>query len=109
MVIRPKVLFSRIRSLPTLRGTIRIPTSISAVLVDTGKRRLKARTVIANPPHVGLVRTMGCGKLKVECEDGFQVISKDAHELVHMVQTHVKNMHHKAVSESDVMAMAKHP
>jgi predicted small metal-binding protein len=52
---------------------------------------------------------MGCGKLKVECEDGFQVISKDAHELVHMVQTHVKNMHHKAVSESDVMAMAKHP
>jgi len=52
---------------------------------------------------------MGCGKLKVECEDGFQVISKDAHELVHMVQTHVKSMHHKAVSESEVMAMAKHP
>jgi predicted small metal-binding protein len=52
---------------------------------------------------------MGCGMLKVECEDGFQVVSKDSKELVHMVQTHVKNMHQKAVSEHEVMAMAKHP
>ena len=52
---------------------------------------------------------MTCGSLKVACEDGFQVVSKDAKELVQMVQSHVKNMHHKAVSEKDVMAMAKHP
>jgi predicted small metal-binding protein len=52
---------------------------------------------------------MSCGMMKVACEDGFEVMSKDKNELVHMVQTHVKNMHHKAVTEHDVMAMAKHP
>ncbi len=52
---------------------------------------------------------MGCGMLKVACDDGFQLVSKDKAELVGMVQRHVEHMHHKKVSEADVLAMAKHP
>ena len=52
---------------------------------------------------------MGCGKLKVACEDGFEMISKKEHELVQHVQMHVKEMHGKDVSPAEVMAMAKHP
>ena len=52
---------------------------------------------------------MSCGAMKVACEDGFEVVTKDQKELVAMTQMHVKNMHHKAVSEHEVMAMAKHP
>jgi predicted small metal-binding protein len=52
---------------------------------------------------------MGCGKLKVACEDGFEVISKKEHELVKYVQMHVKEHHGKDVSRDDVMKMAKHP
>lgn len=52
---------------------------------------------------------MGCGMMKVACDDGFEVVTKDRKELVTMTQMHLKNMHDKSVSEHDVLAMAKHP
>jgi hypothetical protein len=52
---------------------------------------------------------MGCGMLKVACDDGFQVVTKDHKELVAMTQMHVDRQHHKKVSEAEVMKMAKHP
>lgn len=52
---------------------------------------------------------MGCGRMMVACDDGFQVITKDKGELVSLVQWHVDHTHHKKVSEADVMGMAKHP
>ncbi len=52
---------------------------------------------------------MGCGKLSVTCEDGYSVTTKDHNELVHHVQHHVKNSHHKDISRDEVMKMAKHP
>jgi predicted small metal-binding protein len=52
---------------------------------------------------------MGCGALKVTCEDGFEIVSKDQKELVTMTQHHVKNTHHKDISHEEVMKMAKHP
>lgn len=52
---------------------------------------------------------MGCGKMKVACEDGFELITTKEHELVKMVQGHVKEFHHKDVSRDEVMKMAKHP
>jgi predicted small metal-binding protein len=55
------------------------------------------------------VRNMGCGAMKVACEDGFEIVTKDKHELVTMTQWHVKNSHQKAVTEAEVMAMSKHP
>lgn len=57
----------------------------------------------------GRVNRMGCGKMKVACEDGFEVITKDKGELVSLVQWHVDHSHHKKLSEHEVMAMAKHP
>lgn len=52
---------------------------------------------------------MGCGRLKVECDDGFEVISKDHGELVSLTQWHLKHTHSKDASHDDVMKMAKHP
>ena len=52
---------------------------------------------------------MSCGAMTVKCDDGFQVITKNQGELVQMVQMHVQSAHNRAVTESDVMAMAKHP
>ena len=52
---------------------------------------------------------MGCGLLKVVCEDGFEVVSKDNKELVAMTQMHVKSMHNRTVSEHEVLGMAKYP
>jgi hypothetical protein len=52
---------------------------------------------------------MTCGAMKVACDDGFQVVSKDKHEIVALTQWHVDHSHRKKVSESDVMAMVKHP
>jgi hypothetical protein len=52
---------------------------------------------------------MGCGKMKVACDDGFEVVTKDKNELVALTQWHVEHSHHKKVSESEVMGMAKHP
>ncbi len=52
---------------------------------------------------------MGCGRLKVACEDGFEVITKDQNELVSLVQWHTKNAHHKDTSHAEVIKMAKHP
>lgn len=52
---------------------------------------------------------MGCGAMKVACEDGFEIVTKDKNELVAMTQMHLQKMHHKSVSEHDVMAMSKHP
>lgn len=53
--------------------------------------------------------TMGCGLMKVACEDGFEVTTKDQKELVALTQWHVENAHHKKVSHDEVMQMAKHP
>ena len=52
---------------------------------------------------------MGCGAMKVACEDGFEVVSKNEHELVKMVQMHLKDTHQKVASHAEVMAMSKHP
>jgi hypothetical protein len=52
---------------------------------------------------------MGCGRMKVACEDGFEVVTKDKGELVSLTQWHVDHAHHKKVSEAEVMSMAKHP
>ncbi len=52
---------------------------------------------------------MGCGRQKVSCEDGFEVVTKDDNELVALVQWHIDHTHHKKVSHEEVMKMAKHP
>ena len=46
-------------------------------------------------------------RLKVVCEDGFEIVSKKEHELVKFVQMHVKELHGKDVSREDVLKMAK--
>ena len=46
-------------------------------------------------------------KWKVECEDGFSVVSAKEHELVQHVPQHVKDFHQKLVSKEDVMKMVK--
>jgi predicted small metal-binding protein len=52
---------------------------------------------------------MGCGRMSVACDDGFQVITKDKGELVSMVQWHTEHAHNKKVTEAEVMGMSKHP
>jgi hypothetical protein len=52
---------------------------------------------------------MGCGRLKVACEDGFEVVSKDEKELVALTQWHTEHTHSKKVSHEEVLKMAKHP
>jgi predicted small metal-binding protein len=52
---------------------------------------------------------MGCGRMKVACEDGFEVVTKDAKELVSLVGWHMKNTHHTEAPEAEIMKMAKHP
>jgi len=47
--------------------------------------------------------------MKVECDDGFSVVTKDKHELVSLTQWHTEHAHHKKVSEAEVLAMSKHP
>ncbi len=42
------------------------------------------------------VGSMGCGMMKVACDDGFEVVTKDKKELVTMTQMHLKNMHEYA-------------
>lgn len=46
-------------------------------------------------------------KWKVECEDGFAVVSAKEHELVQHVQQHAKDFHQKLVSKEEVLKMAK--
>ncbi|MGB7123864.1 MAG: hypothetical protein WBE40_03285 [Thermoplasmata archaeon] len=53
--------------------------------------------------------TMGCGRMKVACEDGFEVVTKDKGELVALTQWHVDHSHHKQATEAEVMAMSTHP
>jgi len=65
--------------------------------------------MLAHSPVRRVVPNMGCGRLKVACEDGFEMTSKNEHELVKHVQMHVKESHMKDVSHAEVMAMAKHP
>lgn len=52
---------------------------------------------------------MGCGRMKVACEDGFEVVSKNERELVRYVQMHVKELHGKELSRDDVLKMVTHP
>ncbi len=52
---------------------------------------------------------MGCGRMKVACDDGFEVVTKNQKELVALTQWHVKNQHNKDVSHDEVMKMSKHP
>jgi predicted small metal-binding protein len=60
-------------------------------------------------PETGTRKTMGCGRLKVACDDGFEVVSKDQKELVSLVQWHGKHAHSKDFSHEEVLKMAKHP
>ncbi len=46
-------------------------------------------------------------KWKVECEDGFAVVSSKEHELVQHVQQHLKDLHQKVASHEEIMKMAK--
>jgi predicted small metal-binding protein len=55
------------------------------------------------------VEKMGCGRLKVACDDGFEVVTKDHKELVAVTQWHTEHAHQKKSSEQEIMAMAKHP
>jgi predicted small metal-binding protein len=52
---------------------------------------------------------MGCGAMKVACDDGFEVVTKDQNELVSLVQWHTKNIHHKEASREEILKMSKHP
>ncbi|HEV2429297.1 MAG TPA: hypothetical protein VGV64_05565 [Thermoplasmata archaeon] len=52
---------------------------------------------------------MGCGRLKLACDDGFEVVTKDHKELVAVTQWHLEHTHHKKASEAEIMGMAKHP
>jgi predicted small metal-binding protein len=52
---------------------------------------------------------MGCGRMKVACDDGFEVVTKNQKELVTAVQVHQKNTHQKELSEAEILKMAKHP
>jgi hypothetical protein len=53
-------------------------------------------------------KNMGVGqRLKVACDDGFEVISTKEHELVAHVQTHLKELHQKIASHEEIMKMAK--
>ena len=52
---------------------------------------------------------MGCGRWKVACTDGFEVVSKDQKELVALVQWHTKHTHQKEETADEIMKMAKHP
>jgi predicted small metal-binding protein len=52
---------------------------------------------------------MSCGAMKVTCDDGFEIVSKDQKELVAMTQRHLQNTHQKHASEAEILAMAKHP
>ena len=52
---------------------------------------------------------MGCGRMQVACDDGFQVTTKDKKELVALTQWHVEHAHHKMVTEAEVLQMSKHP
>jgi hypothetical protein len=71
-------------------------------------RRYITEFALLTPPK-GRLRTMGCGRMKVACDDGFEVVTKDKGELVAVTQWHVEHAHHKKVSEAEVMAMSKHP
>ncbi len=51
---------------------------------------------------------MGVGeRLKVACDDGFEVVSSKEHELVQHVQMHLKDLHQKIVSREEILKMAK--
>ncbi len=54
-------------------------------------------------------RKMGCGRMKVACDDGFEVVTKHQGELVALTQWHVEHSHGRKVTEAEVMAMQKHP
>ncbi|MGA8537163.1 MAG: hypothetical protein WB789_07205 [Thermoplasmata archaeon] len=51
---------------------------------------------------------MGIGeRMKVACDDGFEVISTKEHELVQHVQMHLKDLHQKVASHEEIVKMAK--
>jgi hypothetical protein len=52
---------------------------------------------------------MGCGRMKIACEDGFEVVTKDKNELVAVTSWHLEHAHHAKKSEAEIVAMAKHP
>jgi hypothetical protein len=52
---------------------------------------------------------MGCGKMKIACDDGFEVVTKDQRELVAVASWHLEHAHHAKKSEAEILAMAKHP
>jgi predicted small metal-binding protein len=65
--------------------------------MDTVRRRADSR------------KTMGCGRMKVECADGFEVVTKDQKELMATVHWHLQHTHQKDVPDAEILKMAKHP
>ncbi|HTP56016.1 MAG TPA: hypothetical protein VML53_05045 [Thermoplasmata archaeon] len=47
--------------------------------------------------------------MKIACDDGFELVTKDQKELVSMTRMHLENTHHRSVSDPEILAMAKHP
>lgn len=47
--------------------------------------------------------------MKVACDDGFEVTTKDQKELVSMVSWHLEHTHQMKKSEAEIMGMSKHP
>lgn len=47
--------------------------------------------------------------MKIGCDDGFEIVTKDKNELVAMTSWHLEHSHKMKKSESEIMAMAKHP
>lgn len=46
-------------------------------------------------------------RMKVACDDGFEVVSAKEHELVQHVQMHLKELHQKIASHDEILKMAK--
>ena len=71
--------------------------------------RLKRPSEVLGSRFAQPVEPMGCGMLKVACDDGFEVVTKDRKELTAVVGWHLEHTHHKKAAEAEILAMAKHP
>ena len=52
---------------------------------------------------------MTCGRMKVACADGFEVVTENKGELVALTNWHLEHSHQKKLSEAEIMGMVKHP
>jgi len=69
---------------------------------------IERRSILALPARRAREKDMGIGeRLKVACDDGFEVVSSKEHELVEHVQMHLKSLHQKVASHDEILKMAK--